>query len=56
MSFQEIKNDSFCVVGRHRSATKNIYGDITSKGSEVLNVYFSICNRKKSLTVGVNTI
>ena len=28
------KIDSYCVGGRHRSATKNIYGDITSKGNK----------------------
>ena len=31
MSFQKIKNDSYCVGGRHRSGTKNIVGEITSK-------------------------
>ena len=31
MNFQKYKNDSSCVGGRHRSATKNIYCDITSK-------------------------
>ena len=29
MSFQKSKSDSYCVGGRHRSATKNIVGDIT---------------------------
>ena len=47
MSFQIFKSDSFCVGGRHRSSTKNIYGDITSKGSKVLIGYCSICNRKR---------
>ena len=56
MSFQKFKSDSFCVGGRHRSATKNNYGDITSKGSKVLIGFCSICNRKKSMTVSVNTI
>ena len=56
MSFQKFKSDSYCVGGRHRSATKNIYGDITSKGSKVLIGYCSICNRKKSMTVSDNTI
>ena len=41
MNFQKIKSDSFCVGGRHRAATKNIYGDITSKGSKVLIGYCS---------------
>ena len=56
MSFQKFKSDSHCVGGRHRSATKNNYGDITSKGSKVLFGFCSICNRKKSMTVSVNTI
>ena len=56
MSFQKYKKDSFCVGGRHRSSTKNIYGDITSKGSKVLFGYCSVCNRKKSMTVSDTTI
>ena len=56
MSFQKFKSDYFRVGGRHRSATKNIYGDITSKGSKVLIGFCSICNRKKSTTVTYNTI
>ena len=46
MRFQKFKSDSYCVGVRHRSATKNIYGDITSKSSKVLIGYCSICNRK----------
>ena len=56
MSFNKFENDSYCVGGRHRSATVKIYGDITSKGSKVLIGYCSICNRKKSMTVSDNTI
>ena len=57
MSFQKHKTDSFfCAGGRHRSATKNIYGDITSKVSKVLIGYCSIYIRKKSMTVSDNTI
>ena len=56
MSFEKFKTDSYCVGGRHRSATKYIYGDITSQGSKVLIVYCSICNRKKSMTVSDNNI
>ena len=56
MSFQKFKSDSYCVGGRHRSATKKIYGDLTSKGSKVLIGYCSVCNRKKSMTVSDNTI
>ena len=46
MSFQKIRTNSFCVGGRHRSATTNIHGDITSKGSKVIIGYCSICSRK----------
>ena len=56
MSFQKFKSDSYCVGGRHRSATVKIYGDITSKGSKVLIGFCSKCNRKKSMTVSDNTI
>ena len=55
MSFQKLKTDSFCVGGRHRSATTKTYGDVTTKGSKVLIGYCSICNRNKSLTVSDNT-
>ena len=56
MTFKNFKTDSYCVGGRYRSATKNIYGDLTSKGSKVLISYCSICNRKKSMTVSDDTI
>ena len=56
MSFQKIKSDSYCVGGRHRSATIKLYGDITSKGSKVLIGYCSVCNRKKTVTVSDNSI
>ena len=56
MSFNKLENDSYCVGGRHRSATIKIYGDITSKGSKVLIGYCSVCNRKKSMTVSDITI
>ena len=47
MSFNKVKCNSYCVGGRHRSATKNIYADITSKGSKVIFGYCSKCQRKK---------
>ena len=56
MSFQKFKTDSYCIGGRHRSATKNIYGDVTKKGSKVLIGFCSKCQRKKSMTVSDNTI
>ena len=56
MTFNKFKSDSYCVGGRHRSATVKIFGDITSKGSKVLIGYCSICSRKKSMTVSDDTI
>ena len=56
MTFNKFKTDSYCVEFSHRSATKKIYGDITSKGSKVLISYCSICNRKKSMTISDDTI
>ena len=56
MSFQKFKSFSYCVGGRHHSATKNIYGDITSKRSKVLIGFCSKCQKKKSMTVSDNTI
>ena len=56
MSFQKFKSDSFCVGGRHRSSTIKNYRDIRSKGSKVIIGYWSICNRKKSMTVSDNTM
>ena len=48
MTFNKFETDSYCMGGRHRSSTKNIYVNITSKGSKVLIGYCSICNRKKT--------
>ena len=56
MNFQKLKMVSYCVGGRHSSATTSIYADITSKGSKVLIGHCSIYNRKKSISVGDNTI
>ena len=56
MSFNKFKSNSYCIGGRHKSATKNIHGAITSKGSKVLIDYCSICNRNKSMTVSDITI
>ena len=56
MSFQKFERGSYCVGGRHRSATKSICGDLTSEGSKVLLGACSICNRRKSMTVSDNTI
>ena len=56
MSFQKFKSASYYVGGRHRSATKNIYGNKTCEDSKVLIGYCSICDRKESLIVTDNTI
>ena len=56
MTFNKFKTDSNRVGGRHRSATKNFYSDITSKISKVLIGYCSVCIRKKSMTVSDDTI
>ena len=53
MSFQKFKSESYCVGGRHKSATKNLVGDITiieKSGKEVklLVGKCAICNRKKN--------
>ena len=61
MSFQKFKTDSYCVGGRHKSATKNIVGDITinkKSGKEVklLVGKCAICNRKKTMIVSDNVI
>ena len=54
MSFNKFKSDSYCVGGPHRSATKNIVGDITinkKTGKEVKLLVGKcvICDRKKSI-------
>ena len=56
MSFQKIKNDSYCIGGRHRSSALKTYGDITRKGSKVFIGFCSKCQRKKSMTVSDNKI
>ena len=56
MSFQKFKSISDCVGGRHRHATRNTYGDITSEGHKVIFGCCSICSRIKSMTVNDNTI
>ena len=55
MSFQKFETNSYCVGGRHRSATVKLYGDLTSKCSKVLIGFCSICDGKEYLSVGDNT-
>ena len=61
MSFQKFKTNSFCVGGRHQSATKNIVGDITinKKAGEEVKLLVGkcvICDRKKTVIVSDNVI
>ena len=61
MSFQKFKSESYCVGGRHRSATKNIVGDITinrKSGKEVKLLVGKcvISDRKKTMIVSDNVI
>ena len=61
MSFQKFETDSNCVGGRHKSATKNIVGDIsinkkTGKEVKLLIGKCAICNRKKTMIVSDNVI
>ena len=61
MTFQKFKTDSYCVGGRHRSAKKNIVGDIsinkkTGKEVNLLVGKCAICDRKKTMIVSDNVI
>ena len=61
MSFQKFETDSYYVGGRHKSATKNIVGDIsinkkTGKEVKLLVGKCVICNRKKTMIVSDNVI
>ena len=56
MTINTFETNSYCFGDRHISATKNIYGSVTSKGNKVLIGFYSICNRKKSMTVSDNTL
>ena len=61
MSSQKFKSDSYCVGGRHRSATKNIAGEIrdnkkTGRQIKLLVGKCVICDRKKSMIVSDNVI
>ena len=61
MNSQKFKSDSYCVGGGHRSATKNIVGDITinkktGKEIKLLVGKCVICDRKKTMIVSDNVI
>ena len=61
MSFNKFKNNSYCVGGKHYSATINIRGDITQNKKtgmpvKLLRGTCSSCKRNKSLIVSDQTI
>ena len=61
MIFQKLETDSYCIGGRHKSATKNIVGDIsinkkTGKEVKLLVGKCVICKRKKTMIVSDNVI
>ena len=61
MSFEKLKTNSYCVGGRHQSATKSIVGDNTvnkKTGKEVKLLVGKcvICDRKKTMIVSDNVI
>ena len=61
MSFNKFKNNSYCVGGKHFSATTNIRGDITQNKKtgapvKLLRGICSTCKRNKSLIVSDQTI
>ena len=61
MTFKKFETDSYCVGGRHRSATKSIVGEIRinkKTGTEIklLVGQCVVCNRKKSMIVSDNVI
>ena len=61
MSSRKYKTDSYYVGGRHKSATKNIVGEITfnKKTGEEIKLLVGkcmICNKRKSMIVSDNVI
>ena len=61
MSFTKFKTNSYCVGGKHYSATTNIRGDITQNKKtgaavKLLRGTCSTCKRNKSLIVSDQTI
>ena len=61
MSFNKFKSNSYCVGGKHYSATSNIAGDITQNKKtgapvKLLRGTCVTCKRNKSLIVSDQTI
>ena len=60
-AFGKFKNNSYCVVGKHYSATTNIRGDITvnkktGMPGKLLRGTCTTCKRNKSLIVSDQTL
>ena len=56
MSFEKFETGGYSVAGRHRSATTNIVGNLTSKCSKLLFNRSSVSNRENCMTVSDNPI
>ena len=61
MSFNKFKSNSYCVGGKHCSATNNIRGDVTQNKKtgalvKLLRGTCVTCKRNKSLIVSDQTI
>ena len=61
MSSPKLKTDSYCVGGRHNSATKNIVGETTFNKNKVKEIKLLVgnclfCNKRKSMIVSDNVI
>ena len=61
MSFNKFKSNSYCVGGKHFSATSNIIGDVTynkktGAAVKLLRGSCTTCKRNKSLIVSDQTI
>ena len=62
MSYNNFINNSYCVGGKHYSATTNIYGETTNTGIRIgrpvhtLRGNCVVCNRNKCLIISERTI
>ena len=59
MSFNKFKNNSYCVGGKHYSATTNFHGGLTNRKNtmvKLLRGFCTTCKRNKSLIVSDQTI
>ena len=52
----KLKNNSYCVGGRHYSGTINIGGIVSTKGTKMLKCNCVKCRRNKSMAVSDATI